>query len=70
MARVSLINKFFPSNNAIQGPYKPFEDCPYGTPIDLAAGAVVGPHGNCTCLIWFSVLSRNQKLKHANKLIF
>ena len=25
---------------------------------------------NCTCLIWFSGLSRNQKLKHAIKLTF
>ena len=34
-----------PANNAMQGQCGPCKGCPYGTRIDLAAGAAVAPHG-------------------------
>ena len=34
-----------PANNAMQGPCGPCKGCPYGNRTDLAAGAVVAPHG-------------------------
>ena len=34
-----------PANNAMQGPCGPCEGCAYGNRTDLAAGAVVAPHG-------------------------
>ena len=34
-----------PANNAMQGPCGPCKGCPYRTRTDLAAGAVVDPHG-------------------------
>ena len=35
----------FPANNAMQDPCGPCEGCPYGNRTDLAAAAVVAPHG-------------------------
>ena len=35
----------FLANNAMQGLCDPCEGCPYGNRTDLAAGAVVAPHG-------------------------
>ena len=35
---------WIPANNAMQGPCRPYEGCPYGTRTDLAAGAVVAQH--------------------------
>ena len=42
---ISSSTSSYPANNAMQGPCEPCEGCPYGNRTDLAAGAVVAPHG-------------------------
>ena len=44
---------------------------PVRNPYQFGCGRCNGPAwANCTGLIWLSVLSRNQKFKHANKQTF
>ena len=40
-----ILERKDPANNAMQGLCGPCEGCPYGYRTDLAAGAVVAPHG-------------------------
>ena len=60
-----------PSQQCYAGPTRVLQGLPVRDPYRFDRGRCSGPAwANRTDLIWFSVLSRNQKLKHANKLTF
>ena len=60
-----------PSQQCYAGPMRVLQGLPVPDPYQFGRGRCSGPAwANRTGLIWFSVLSRNQKLKYANKLTF
>ena len=60
-----------PSQQCYAGPMWALQGLPVRDPYRFGRGRCSGPAwANRTGLIWFSVLSRNQKLKHVNKLTF
>ena len=60
-----------PSQQCYAGPMRALRGLPVGEPYRFGRGRCSGPTwANSTGLIWLLILSRNQKLKHANKLIF
>ena len=60
-----------PSQQCYAGSMGALRGLPLREPYRFGRGRCSGPTwANRTGLIWLSILSRNQKLKHANKLIF
>ena len=60
-----------PSQQCYAEPMRALRGLPVREPYRFGRGGCSGPtRANCTGLIWFSILSRNQNLKHVNKLTF
>ena len=60
-----------PSQQCYSGPIRALQRLPVRDPYRFGRERCSGPAwANRKGLMWFSVLSSNQKLKHANKLIF
>ena len=60
-----------PSQQCYAGPMRALRGLPIREPYRFGRGCCSGPTWtNRTGLIWLSILSCNQKLKHANKLTF
>ena len=75
--KIELPNKNFtdnyeyPSQQCYAGPMRALRGLPVQEPYRFGCGRCSGPTwANSTGLIWLSILSRNQKFKHANKLTF
>ena len=64
-------NAMIPSQQCYAGPMRVLRGLPIREPYRFGRGHCSGPTwDNGMGLIWLSILSRNQKLKHANKLTF
>ena len=67
--QIAFIFKHLPTQQCYAGPIRALRGLPVREPYRFGRGRCSGPTwANGTGLIWLSSLSRNQILKHANKL--